>query len=95
MNRVLILLILVTVPAFADTSSPIPVVDSITAWLSQTHVWVPMLGGLVSELVMRFFPTKNPLSWFHLIAAGARQIATLLSGLATFLDSIFPQNISS
>lgn len=92
----------VFVLAQAVSPSPAPVVaapsvwDSIVAWLSAHSGTISTVGSfLVTEVAMRAWPTKNPMSWLLLASKVVKGLGAVLASLSGILDGIVGQNTSS
>jgi hypothetical protein len=69
--------------AFAAPSS------AVADWLTAHLVTISTYGSLLlSEVVMRLFPTAKPMSWLYGVSALCKWLASLSSAVAAALDGI-------
>ena len=95
-------------PALVVAASPAPskveskldgIVNSIPGSLP---AWILALIGILVELGMRFFPTKDPKSMFivagnlcHLLGSGFMKISQLIDGIVQNLTPVAPSAVAS
>lgn len=94
------LFIMFALAAIAQTVSPSPAFaapsSSIADWITSHLSTIVTYGSvLLSEVVMRLFPTSKPLSWLYAVSAVLKWLSQLSTVLASALDGILGQNTSS
>ena len=66
---------------------------TIANFVSQSLPSQVTIASIIVEALLRLTKTDKPLSIAHGIAAGMTQVATIMGGIASFLDKIFPQSL--
>lgn len=51
------------------------------------------IAGIVLEMILRMWPSEKPKSILLMISSMIHMMASIFSGMASFLDKIIPQNL--
>lgn len=49
---------------------------------------------VIVEFILRMIPSQKPIGIIHAISGIAHKLGDIFGGIASFLDSILPQNVS-